>query len=173
MGASAASRCGACRSSRGFVVRWVFLSVFSLIVWGVLMRSYSKLILTSWLGSGTIQGQPGDEIAVTDENRAAAAELVKERGCRVVFDAEEAGPSGAVASVDGVDGDSDAEDGDGLTEFHDADSVDVLDIAPRYVQALRDAGLKTIGDVKAFGDLLAVPGITAAAAKKIATELLE
>jgi hypothetical protein len=129
------------------------------------MRSYSKIVLTAWLGSGAIQGQPGDEIAVTDENRQDVAELVKDRGCRVVYDGAPAKPVPAAG-----DEDSEAE-GDGLSAVDDADSVDALEVAPRYIQALKDAGLLTIADVKAHGDLAGIPGITPAAAKKIAAEL--
>jgi hypothetical protein len=135
------------------------------------MRTYSKIVLTAWLHSGPIQGQPGLEVEVSDDNREAVVQLVKDRGCRVVWDPpEKVGAIAAAPTPEGSEADDEAE-GDGLSALEDSDSVDALEVPPRYIQALKDAGLNTVGAVRTAGDLSAIPSITAAAAKKIAAEL--
>lgn len=115
------------------------------------MKTIQKIELTAFLYSGAITGEPGDIVAVDDSNRAAAEQLVKDRGARAIAVAlAQAGPAAGVAdSGDAAGGDDDDSDGlaDGLSGDDSVEALSAHKIAPRYVQALKDAGLNTIADV--------------------------
>lgn len=130
-------------------------------------KPFSAIILTASLSSGKIQGEPGNQIEVTDDNREAAIELYQDRGCRLVLDPIKASEAPAVASTESESDPEGDDNGDGLAEVDDADSVDELDIAPRYKAALKEAGINTIAEAKAHADLANVPGLNAKIAEKI------
>ena len=132
------------------------------------MSKLQQIVLSAFLHGGTITGEPGQIVDVTDDNRDAAEQLIKDRGARSVPMVALVAAAAAVEALSAVD-----ENDDGLADGFDAtDSVDVLlahKIGARYVQALKDAGLNTIGDVIAKGDALATTaGLTAKAAAAIA-----
>ena len=129
--------------------------------------------LTSFLASGVIQGSPGDIVDVTPDNQSACEKLLKEQGAiaiRITEPTKGLKPQRANNDNDHDDSDDDAggnDDGGGLAEVDDTDGVDSLDIAPRYKQALRDAGVNTIAEVRAHADLASVAGLNKAVAAKI------
>lgn len=131
-----------------------------------------KIKLTAFLHSGEIQGSPGDVIDVNESNLAAANRLVKEKGA-VQHLVDGAVTKAQLAKGDDPDenDEDDLDDADddnsGLTDIDDTESVDALEIAPRYKAALRDAGLNTIAEAKAHTDLANLPGLNAKVAKKI------
>lgn len=131
-----------------------------------------KIKLTAFLHSGEIQGSPGDVVDVNEGNLKAANRLIKEKGA-VSYLVDGAVTKAQLAKAeesdddDGDDLDGADDDNSGLTDIDDAESVDALDIAPRYKAALRDAGLNTIAEAKAHADLASVAGLNAKVAKKI------
>lgn len=135
-------------------------------------KPFHAIILTASLSSGKIIGEPGNEIEVTDENREDAIALFCERGCRLVLTPqtpEPPRPAGdADEKVDHDDADNETENGEGLSELEGSDSVDELPIPPRYIAALKDAGIKTVAEAKAHPDLSSIPGISKNIANKIA-----
>jgi hypothetical protein len=130
-------------------------------------RPIKSVVLTAFLGSGAIQGSPGDEIPVTDENRADVERLIADRGCQVKYDDQR--PTVLASTVESTELSGD-EDG-GLSEVLDgAASVDVLaehKIAARYIAALKEAQLLTIADVRGCEALAATPGLNDKVAAKI------
>lgn len=131
-----------------------------------------RIKLTSFLHSGEIQGSPGDLVDVNEGNLAAANRLIKEKGAvPYLVDGSVTKAQLAKTQASDEDDEDDADESDddngGLTDVDDAESVDALDIAPRYKAALRDAGLNTIAEAKAHADLASVPGLNAKVAKKI------
>lgn len=125
--------------------------------------------LTGFFYSGAIQGSLGDIVPVTAENEAACKQLLKDKGAQV--HEREAPPAESLSrAVDNAGSDDDENEGsdeNALSDVSDEDSVDTLEIAPRYHQALKDAGLKTIADVKAHADLASVAGLNKTVAAKI------
>ena len=129
-------------------------------------KPFDTIILTASLGSGKIQGEPGNRIAVTDENREAAIALFQDGGCRLVLTPKSEQAKAEPVSEPEADTEDDSDD-EGLADLDDSSSVDDLDIAPRYKAALKEAGINTIADAKAHADLASVPGLTAKVAEKI------
>lgn len=125
--------------------------------------------LTGFFGSGEIQGSLGDIVEVTPENEAACRQLIKDKGAHAhlvepTVEPAKRDPDTVVDGDEEADGES---DGDGLAEVDDSDSVDSLEIAPRYKQALKDAGVNTIADVRAHADLASIAGLNKNIAAKI------
>jgi hypothetical protein len=133
-------------------------------------RPIKSVVLTAFLGSGAIQGSPGDEIPVTDENRADVERLIADRGCQVKYDDR---PTVLAATLASTELNSDSDDDSGLSDVLDgAASVDVLaehKIAARYIAALKEAKLLTIADVRGCEALAATPGLN----DKVAAKILE
>lgn len=128
--------------------------------------------LTGFFGSGAIQGSLGDIVEVTPENEEACRQLIKDKGAHAHLVEPTIQPEALKRPLKEADGDEDDEgsesdDDPGLTDIDDSDGVDTLDIAPRYKQALKDAGISTVADVKAASDLAAVPGLNKSVAAKI------
>lgn len=125
-----------------------------------------QIELTSYQNSGDCQGSPGDLLEVTDANRAACEKLVADRGARAI---------GVVKSTQAKasEADTEAEEADaGLSDSLTAESpVEALaehGIGSRYIKALKDGGLLTIGHVQQSRDGLAVlPGVSPKAAADI------
>jgi hypothetical protein len=134
------------------------------------MKKLKSIQLTSFLYSGKIQGSLGDVIEVTAENEADCKSLLTEKGAKVhEFAGADEPPT--VAGGEGSEGsEDDGEEGDdenALVDIEGTDSVDSLEIAPRYKAALKDAGLVTVAQLKAHADLASVPGLNATIAKKL------
>lgn len=137
-------------------------------------RPVEAIVLTAFLGSGQIQGSPGDRIEVTDENRDAVKQLIEDRGCRVVYaDAKTSGILTTTTTTAVSENDNDNDTDDGLSDVLDgAEAVDVLSehkIAARYIAALKEAKLLTIADVRNCTSLAATPGLN----EKVAAKILE
>lgn len=134
------------------------------------MRNLIAIVLTAFLHSGPIRGSLGDRVEVTDENREAAQQLLKEQACRPVWsDVVMPGALDVESS-----GDSEGDGEDGLTDdepLKDADSVSLLaerGVAARTIAALEAAELKTVGDVRKSAETLAqVPGVGARSVETI------
>lgn len=126
-----------------------------------------RIKLTSYVNAGPLAGSPGDELDVTEGTLEMAQQLVKDRGA-VAFRED-------VKTVEKTASDPPADDDentDGLAdELTGETSVEELKdhgIGARYVSALVDAKLLTIGDVIAKRETLAeVPGISPKAAASI------
>jgi hypothetical protein len=132
-------------------------------------RPIKSVVLTAFLGSGAIQGSPGDEIPVTDENRADVERLIADRGCQVKYD--DSRPTVLAATLASTELSSENDDDNGLSDVLDGGaSVDVLaehKIAARYIAALKEAQLLTIADVRGCEALAATPGLNDKVAAKI------
>ena len=139
------------------------------------MARLVSIVLTAYLNSGAIQGEPGNVIEVTDENKAAAAKLLKDKGALARYDVAAGKPPGIRRKVDDddeVDGDEadEKEAGDDettLADYDDADSVETLELSARHTKALQAAGLKTIADVRNCENLDAVPNLSVAVVARI------
>ena len=131
-------------------------------------RPIKSVVLTAFLGSGAIQGSPGDEIQVTDENRADVERLIADRGCQVKYDDR---PTVLAATLASTELNSEGDDDNGLSDVLDGSaSVDILaehKIAARYIAALKEAKLLTIADVRSCEALAATPGLNDKVAAKI------
>ena len=112
---------------------------------------------------------------MNDENKAAAAKLLKDKGALARYDVAAGKPPGIRRKVDDddeADGDEadEAEAGDEettLADYEDGDSVDTLELSARHTKALQAAGLKTIADVRNCENLDAVPNLSVAVVARI------
>lgn len=136
-----------------------------------------KIRLTGFVDVEGLKADMGAEIEVTDDNRTICEFLLTNRAAVKLVDPADVAESSAAESSDsaGDNPDDDKEPAangllraDAVTRLHDAG------IHGRYIKALTDANLLTVGDVAAKGDKLEdVPGISAAAAKQIAAVIAE
>jgi hypothetical protein len=133
-------------------------------------KPFHAIELTASLSSGDIIGEPGNIIEIDETNREAAIALYMERGCRLLLTPEAPEPPRPSGDVDEKTDhdDADNENGEGLADIDDAEAVDELPIPPRYISALKDAGIKTLAEAKAHSDLSSIPGISKNIANKIA-----
>lgn len=138
-------------------------------LFGIIFMSKVKVIkLTAFLHGGVIIGSPGDLVEVTPENAVAVQQLLKERGAKIhVGEAPPVPLRGDGTEIDPDDDEDTDDDGKELIDVEDSDSIDSLAIPPRYKAALRDAGLLTVGQLKAAPDLAAVPGMNKKAAANV------
>ncbi len=134
-----------------------------------------RIKLTSFVETATLVAAMGTEVEVTDENREICEQLVRDRGAYEIRNAgvsvvsSDAG-SGVTSGTGDKDDDSDSVGGLNLTD--PVAALGEFDIHGRYIKALTDAGVVTVADVVAKGtQLVDIPGISEAAAKKIAEVL--
>lgn len=123
-----------------------------------------QIELSSYVNSGPCVGAPGNVIDVTDDNREVCAQLVKDRGARAIGSVT---PAATVAAAGSEDTDGGLSESD-LTEESSVELLAEHGIGKRYVKALQDAGLTTIGKVTEARETLAtVPGVSPKAAEEI------
>ena len=139
------------------------------------MARLVSIILTAYLNSGAIQGEPGNVIEMTEENKSAAAKLLQDKGALAIYDVAAGKPPGIRRKVDD-DGEADGDEADEteagdeettLADYEDGDSVDTLELSARHTKALQAAGLKTIADVRNCENLDALPNLSVAVVARI------
>lgn len=138
------------------------------------MARLVAVVLTAYLNSGAIRGEPGNVIEVTDENRKDCAKLLKDKGATGTYETAGGPPPGIRRKADEEDEAEDADDHDEsdseettLADYDDADGVDTLELSARHTKALQAAGIKTIADVRACENLDAVPNLSVAVVARI------
>lgn len=122
-----------------------------------------KIVLTSYVNREDLQGIPGEEIEVTDENRKVCEWLVKQQGAR------ELKPPKVVEATAETENDDEELTEDGpLTAESAVEELAEFGIHARYVKALKDAGLETVGAVaEKAATLQEISGISDTAANQL------
>lgn len=130
----------------------------------------AKIRLTTYLLAAGMDAAPGQEIEVTAANAELCQQLLADKLAVPVGPAAADTAPAQPDATDGSDGDDEDGNGNDLSGLSDSDPVTALaehGIHGRYIAALADAGLTTIGQVKAHAALSSVPGISDKAAAAI------
>lgn len=125
----------------------------------------ARIKLTSFVKRDDVSGSPGEVIDVTSKNRDVCEWLVRQQGAYRLAD-----PDGDPVSASDADDDleEDSADSAELTRESPVGELATLGVHPRYVKALTDAGLTTLGAVADIAATLQdVSGISPAAADQI------